>query len=119
MLLTEWMSCRYQSISKTLCDDYHWTVFHKVKRFELIIKMFNSYQVMLSFHSLNMAVSYVSYIYENTFVTGLYKTRWFKLILMLLIISDIFTIPRAVVCISQSFDCTEARFPWTAYSLLG
>lgn len=44
-------------------DNYHWTVFHKVIWFELIIKMFNSFQVMLSCHSLkNMEVSYVSYI---------------------------------------------------------
>jgi hypothetical protein len=50
-------------MSKTLCDNYHWRVFHKVIWFELIIKTFNSFQVTLSCHSLkDMEVSYVSYI---------------------------------------------------------
>ena len=56
---------------------------------------------------------------ENTFLTGFCKTGWYIFILTLLIISDISAIPRAAVCISQFSDCTEARFPWIAYSLLG
>jgi hypothetical protein len=63
-------------MSKTSCDAYHWPVFHKVLSFELTIKTFNSYHGILSCHSLkNMEESYVSYIYEITFVAGVCKTR--------------------------------------------